>query len=66
MSRIEELIEVLSSSDAFAGNPNAKARHACKICNQPAKHFRNAKAELEYHISAICQDCQDYYFPVEH
>jgi len=66
MSRIEELIEVLSSSDAYAGNPNAKARHVCKICNQPATYFRSARAELEYHISAICQECQDYFFAVEH
>lgn len=66
MSRLQELIDVLAETDPVARNPNAKAHHICKICNQPATYFRSARAEMEYRISAICQSCQDYFFPVEH
>jgi len=62
MTRIQELISVLSDKDVIARTSTAKAKQHCKICGKPANYFRTPQSELEYSISAICQSCQDYYF----
>lgn len=66
MDRVQELINVLAEKEVIARTAVAKARHACKICGGPAGDFRSPRSALEYTISSICQNCQDYYFPSEH
>ena len=65
MSRVQELISVLAEKDVIARDSFAKADRICKICGEPAIHFKTSRAELEYSLSSICQSCQDYYFPQE-
>jgi hypothetical protein len=62
MDRIQELIGALADKEVILRGRLAKASGMCKICNKPATFFRTPFSELEYSISAICQDCQDYYF----
>ena len=61
MNRIKELIHVLEKSRVRSRAATAKANHRCKICAKPAMTFRTPQAKLEYHLSTICQSCQDYY-----
>lgn len=62
MERLEELIRLLSDPATVSRYAQAKASKTCKCCGQPATCFRNRVAEIEYRISAICQNCQDTYF----
>lgn len=62
MNRLMELIDVLSDKSVQARRNLAKRSHVCKICQKPAVKFESATAELQYEISGICEDCQDYYF----
>jgi len=62
MSRLNELIEILSEPAVTARYAHAKATKTCKICKGPATQFRNSLSSFEYAISAICQSCQDTYF----
>jgi hypothetical protein len=66
MSRVQELISVLSEKEVLARESIAKAQRLCKICGNPAIIFRTHRAKMEYDISMMCQSCQDYYFPTEH
>lgn len=61
MNRIEELIDVLEKRHARTRAWIARAQQRCIICQKPATEFRSLRAELEYNLSSICQDCQDYY-----
>lgn len=65
MNRTQELISALATEEVIARTAIAKAHGICKICGEPAIHFQSPRAALEYHISSICQACQDYYFQVE-
>ena len=62
MIRVVELIEVLSDPTYKASYANAKARGTCMKCKKPAKTYRDASAKLEYDVSGLCQNCQDYFF----
>ena len=62
MDRIQELIRVLSDEEVVLRSRYAKGNRTCKICGGTARSFRTPFSRLEYDISAICQDCQDYYF----
>ena len=62
MMKLEKLIEKLESDDTAKRVSYAKMTNTCKICSQPAKYFEDKLSALEYHISAICQDCQNKYF----
>jgi hypothetical protein len=57
-----ELIKTFSEENYKSEYTNAKAKGTCILCGRPAKDFRNPTARLEYHVSALCQDCQDSYF----
>lgn len=61
---MNELIEILSDPSTNVRQSRAKAARTCKICDQPADHFRDATSEFEYLVSTICQDCQDKYFKI--
>ena len=62
MERLQELIDVLDDESVVLRSQSARGRNICKICGRPAKGFRTPFARLEYSISCICQQCQDYYF----
>lgn len=64
MNRTQELISALATEEVIARTAIAKAHGICKICGEPAMQFQSPRAELEYHISSICQACQDYFFQV--
>jgi hypothetical protein len=60
--KVLELIEIFSEDSYRSDYTNAKAEGTCILCGMLAKEFRNPSARLEYHVSALCQDCQDSYF----
>jgi hypothetical protein len=57
-----ELIKTFSEDSYRSDYTTAKAKGTCILCGRLAKEFRNPSARLEYHVSALCQDCQDSYF----
>ena len=57
--KARELNELLSCSDYNQKYAKAKATRTCINCEKPAKDFKDASRELEYKISALCQECQD-------
>ena len=57
-----ELIKAFSEDSYRSEYAHAKANGICILCGRLAKDFRNPSARLEYHVSALCQDCQDSYF----
>lgn len=61
MEKIQEFISILSDKKIQQRTANAKTNRLCKICGQPVRDFLNAKSEFEYQISAICEECQNYY-----
>ena len=63
MDRIRELIGALSDEAVIARSLIARRQRTCKICGKPATFFRTSFSEMEYRLSSICQECQDYYFP---
>jgi hypothetical protein len=62
MTALDELISILSDPAINHRLAQAKINHTCKICSNPAEFFRDASAQFEYEVSAICQDCQDRFF----
>lgn len=62
MSRLNELIDVLSDEKLQARSSQARRTHICKICQRPALEFKSAFSKLEYELSTICEDCQKYYY----
>ncbi len=62
MTRLNELIQILSKPAVNERYAHAKATNTCKICERPATRFRDTLSSCEYSISAICQNCQDIYF----
>ena len=62
MDRIQELIEILSDKAVQSRTFSAKANQKCKICGNPADSFHTPMAKFEYHLSIICEDCQNYYY----
>ena len=34
----------------------------CNLCGEPVLSFRDKKSLEEYHITAMCQNCQDKFF----
>ena len=62
MIKATELLEVLSDPTYKASYANAKATGTCIKCKKPAKTYRDSSAKLEYEVSGLCQNCQDYFF----
>jgi len=62
VDRLSELIVALSDEAVAARSIYAKHEGTCKLCGRAAKFFRTPFSELEYNLSSICQECQDYYF----
>jgi hypothetical protein len=77
MIKATELLEVLSDPTYKASYANAKATGTCIKCKnyanakatgtcikckKPAKAYRDSSAKLEYEVSGLCQNCQDYFF----
>jgi hypothetical protein len=58
---MSEFIAILSDKNIQQRTADARANRLCKICCRPARNFRGAKSEFEYQISAICEECQNYY-----
>jgi hypothetical protein len=62
MTKVDELIHILSKDDHANAFIKAKARKTCIICGQKAANFKTVMAKFEYNNSAICQMCQTEYF----
>jgi hypothetical protein len=65
MENLQELIGVLAQPEVVARTASARAHRLCKICGNQATAFRTPRAELEYSISTICQNCQDRFLSSE-
>ncbi len=61
MDKISEFIAVLSDKNIQQRTVDARTNRLCKICCRPVSHFPDARSEFEYQISAICEECQNYY-----
>jgi hypothetical protein len=62
MSRIDELFKIISSPTYKESYARSKSANTCVRCGGPAKGFTSFSSELEYRISALCQNCQDECF----
>jgi len=62
MSKVQELLEIISKPSHSQNYIAAMASNSCVICSKPAGEFRSALVKLEYECSGICQLCQDVYF----
>ena len=58
MTKVDELIHILSKHDHAKSFTKAKSRRVCVICGQKAMVFKTTMAQFEYNNSAICQNCQ--------
>jgi len=61
ISRVDELISILSKKDYKQAYARAKAEKKCIICGKKALKFKSSSAEFEYNNSAICESCQSEY-----
>lgn len=61
MEKISEFIAILSDKNIQDRTADARTNRLCKICGRPVSSFLDAKSEFEYQISAICEECQNYY-----
>ncbi|MFC1821269.1 hypothetical protein ACFL9T_01065 [Thermodesulfobacteriota bacterium] len=61
MTKLQQLLNVLSEPSYEASYAIAKANGKCIMCGNGANGFRDASSKLEYSISALCQKCQDEY-----
>jgi hypothetical protein len=61
MEKISEFIAILSDKNIQQRTAYAKTKRLCKICGQSVSDFNDPKSEFEYQISAICEECQNYY-----
>ena len=66
MDRIQELIDALSDERVQGRTLISKANQTCKICEKPADKFLSAASKFEFLVSHICEDCQQYYYGVDH
>lgn len=62
MTKAMDLLEVFSNPTYKDSYAHAKATSTCIRCRKPAKTYRDASSRLEYEVSALCQNCQDYFF----
>jgi hypothetical protein len=63
MSDHEEILRIFSAEDYKAKYLHAKASGTCISCGSRIDNFlQNPYSNLEYRISALCQDCQDRFF----
>jgi len=60
MEQTQETICVLGDEDSGVRAAIARAHRTCKICGKPAVFFNNARAEVRYKLSLMCQSCQDF------
>lgn len=51
-------IDILTNGEHSKTIQNQK----CTFCGQDAKEFKDDISEKEYHISGLCQECQDDVF----
>jgi superfamily II helicase len=61
MTKVDELIHILSRHDHAKAFTKAKSKRVCVICGQKALSFKTIMAQFEYNNSAICQSCQVEY-----
>lgn len=64
MEKISEFIAILSDEKIQQRTVDAKTNRMCKICGRPVSDFLDAKSKFEYQISAICEQCQNYYIGI--
>ena len=62
MLNLRDFTEMFLSPEYHRNYVNAKASGTCIRCGRPAEVFKNASSSLEYHVSALCQNCQDELF----
>jgi len=61
VSRLEQLIDILSHPGYDSRYRSAKSSRTCVICASAAREFADKWAKFEYEISALCQSCQEEY-----
>ena len=54
----DSLFNIFTSTDYKVRFLKAKASATCLACGKPAVRFSTTSARFEYHISALCQECQ--------
>jgi hypothetical protein len=62
MADVIQLQKMLTEPDYRHRYHLAKATKTCILCSERAVVFRSASSQLEYRISALCQECQDRLF----
>jgi len=61
----DRLVEVVDNvAKKFFGRTRTQAleTHTCISCHKPAIKFKDEKSAAEWHISGLCQECQDDLF----
>lgn len=61
MTNLQKLIDFLTQHDYHAKFAIAKSTKTCVMCGQPADKFSTKRTALEYHVSSLCEACQDTY-----
>ena len=62
MSNLEQYQEDISMAFFGRSVSLAKAGNQCVCCGKLATEFRDEISKREYHISSLCQKCQDEVF----
>ena len=67
MTAMQQFQEQISMAFFGRSVSLAKAGNQCVCCGKLANEFRDEISKREYHISSLCQKCQDEVFaePVE-
>lgn len=58
----KELFVLSARTDYMAKYIKAKATKTCIRCGKSANDFRDPCFQIEYRVSALCQECQDRIF----
>jgi hypothetical protein len=59
MAELAELYEIFTEQDYRYLYQRAKATATCILCGARALLFRGVSSQLEYRVSALCQECQE-------
>ena len=61
MTKLQEMLEVLSAPNYRAMYLKARATSTCMRCGRLVKAVEGRWEDLEYKCSALCRNCRDYY-----
>ena len=59
MSNFDRILKIVNSDDP--AQIIAENKQICRVCGEAVAEFTNEEAEFKYHISALCERCQDIY-----